>query len=48
LSGIAAVLSDGDLQAIVAFCAIGSLLTMDVVLRFPDFGAQIAALAVFR
>ena len=44
---IAAVLSDGDLQAVVAFCAIGTLLTVNVVLRFPDFGSQVAALALF-
>ncbi len=41
------VLSNRDLHAVVAFCAIGILLTLNVVLRFPDFGAQVASLAVF-
>jgi len=34
-------------QAVVAFCAIGLLLTVNMVLRFPDFGATVAALAIF-
>ena len=40
-------LSDRDLHAVIAFCAIGILTTFNVVLRFPEFGAQVAALAVF-
>jgi hypothetical protein len=44
---IVALLLDSDLQAVVAFCAIGILLTFNVVLRFPDFGLQVASLAVF-
>lgn len=47
LSQIAAVLVDRDLHAVAAFCAVGLLLTLNVVLRFPDFGAQVAALVVF-
>jgi hypothetical protein len=47
LSRIATVLSDSDLHAVVAFCAIGILLTLNVILRSPEFGAQVAALAVF-
>ena len=42
-----AVLSDRDWQAVAAFCAIGVLLTFNVILRFPDFGLQVATLAVF-
>lgn len=44
---IVAVLGNGDLQAVVLFCAIGLLLTFNLVTRFPDFGAQAAALSVF-
>lgn len=42
-----AALSNRDLHAVVAFCAVGILLTLNVILRFPDFGAQVASLAVF-
>ena len=28
-----------DLIAIVIFCAIGLLITLNVILRYPDFGA---------
>jgi hypothetical protein len=42
-----AALSNRDLHAVVAFCAIGILLSLNIILRFPDFGAQVAALAVF-
>jgi hypothetical protein len=30
-----------DLSAIVAFCLIGLLLALNLMLRFPDFGAVI-------
>ncbi len=33
--------TDPDLQMIVAFCLIGLLLTLNVMLRFPDVGAII-------
>lgn len=36
-----ATVTDPDLQAIVAFCLIGLLLTLNVMLRFPDLGAII-------
>ncbi len=42
-----AVLSNRDLHAVVAFSMIGVLLTFNVILRFPDFGAQVASLAAF-
>jgi hypothetical protein len=30
-----------DLHAVVAFCLIGLLLALNLILRFPDFGAVI-------
>ena len=47
LARIGSVLLDRDLHAVVAFCAIGILLTFNIILRFPDFGAQVASLAAF-
>jgi hypothetical protein len=34
-------------QTIAAFCTIGYLIAMNEVIRFPDFGGMIAALATF-
>ena len=42
-----ALVSNGDLQAVVAFALIGLLLIVNVVLRFPDFGQAFASLAAF-
>ena len=39
-----AILCNSDLQGVVAFCLIGLLLTANVILRFPDFGAYYASL----
>lgn len=36
-----AVFSNPDLPMIIAFCLIGILLTLNLILRFPDFGAVI-------
>jgi hypothetical protein len=36
-----------DLQSVVAFCAIGLLLTINMVLWFPEFGAMASALEIF-
>jgi hypothetical protein len=36
-----------DLQSVVAFCAIGLLLTINMVLWFPGFGAMASALEIF-
>ena len=47
MSRIVAILSDRDLHAVTAFCAIGMLLTFNIILRFPDFGTQVAALVTF-
>jgi hypothetical protein len=36
-----AALTDPDLIAIVAFCVLGLLVALNVILRFPDLGALI-------
>jgi hypothetical protein len=36
-----------DLQSVVAFCATGLLLTVNMVLWFPEFGAMVSALEIF-
>jgi len=36
-----ATVTDPDLLTVVAFCLIGLLLTLNVMLRFPDLGAII-------
>ncbi|MGB6447112.1 MAG: hypothetical protein WBF47_18400 [Xanthobacteraceae bacterium] len=36
-----------DLQAVVAFCLIGFLLTLNLILRFPDIGAIAAQYSQF-
>jgi hypothetical protein len=46
-SSAIAVASDQDLQAVVWIALIGILLTINVVLRFPEFGQMFATLAVF-
>jgi hypothetical protein len=37
-----AVVSDPELQTIVAFSAIGLLIMLNAILRFPDFGLTFA------
>jgi hypothetical protein len=37
---VAAIMTP-DLLAVVAFCLIGILLALNLILRFPDFGAVI-------
>jgi hypothetical protein len=39
--------SDPELQTIVAFCTIGILVTLNIALRFPDFGGLVAELEWF-
>jgi uncharacterized membrane protein YdfJ with MMPL/SSD domain len=34
-------ITNPDLHAVVAFCLIGFLLALNLILRFPDFGAVI-------
>jgi hypothetical protein len=46
-SSALAVASDQDLQAVVWIALIGILLTINAVLRFPEFGQMFATLAVF-
>jgi hypothetical protein len=46
-SRLLAAMSDRDLLALVIFCGIGILVTVNVILRFPDFGAQLQQLALF-
>jgi hypothetical protein len=41
------IASDRDLHAVVGFAVIGLLLTINVILRYPDFGQAFAALAIF-
>jgi len=36
-----------DLRVIVAFCTIGYLIAINLIIRFPDFGDTVAALAIF-
>jgi uncharacterized membrane protein YdfJ with MMPL/SSD domain len=40
-SRLVTVIANPDLQAVVAFYLIGFLLTLNLILRFPDFGAII-------
>jgi len=35
------VVTNPDLLAVIAFCLIGVLLALNMILRFPDFGAVI-------
>jgi hypothetical protein len=40
-SRLAAVIVDPGLHAVVAFCLIGLFLTLNLIFRYPDFGAVI-------
>jgi hypothetical protein len=40
-SWLKAAMANPDLVAVVIFCLIGLLLALNVMLRFPDFGAVI-------
>ena len=40
-SGLVTVIANPNLLAVVAFCLIGLLLSLNLILRFPDFGAVI-------
>jgi hypothetical protein len=42
-----AIISNRDLHFVVGFCLAGLLLTINVVLRFPEFGQIFAELQVF-
>jgi hypothetical protein len=36
------IVADSNLQAVTAFCLIGLLLALNLMFRFPEFGAVIA------
>jgi hypothetical protein len=40
-SRILAIIANPELHAMVAFCLIGLLITLNLILRFPDLGAVI-------
>jgi uncharacterized membrane protein YdfJ with MMPL/SSD domain len=40
-SRLVTAIANPDLHAVVAFCLIGVLLALNLILRFPDFGAVI-------
>jgi hypothetical protein len=46
-SGFVTAVLDPELQTIIAFCIIGILATLDVALRFPDYGGLISDLNSF-
>jgi hypothetical protein len=46
-SGLVTAVLDPELQTIIAICIIGILATLDMALRFPDFGGLIAELNSF-
>jgi hypothetical protein len=41
------MISDPELHFIAALCLVGLLLTINVILRFPDFGDAVAAVDLF-
>ena len=40
-SRLVTVIADPDLHAVIAYCLMGLLLTLNLILRFPDLGAII-------
>lgn len=42
-----AAMADPNLFIILAFCAIGLLVTLNLMFRFPDFGITVEQLAQF-
>ena len=46
-SRFVAVVSNPELQTVVAFSMIGLLVMLNTILRFPDFGQTLAELAQF-
>jgi hypothetical protein len=46
-SRLLAAMTDRDLIALVIFCGIGILLTINVILRFPDFGVRLEELTQY-
>jgi hypothetical protein len=46
-SGLVTAVLDPELQTIIAICIIGILVTLDMALRFPAYGALIVELNSF-
>ncbi len=46
-SRLVKVIANPNLLAVVAFCLIGLLLSLNLILRFPDFGAVIEQYSQF-
>jgi hypothetical protein len=46
-SALTTIITDPGLQAVVAFCLIGFLLTLNFILRFPDLGILIEQYSQF-
>jgi hypothetical protein len=46
-SYVLAIVTNPDLQCVVAFCTIGILVTVNVIARFPDLGELIASSIIF-
>jgi hypothetical protein len=42
-----AIASNPDLHLVIAFCAIGYLTAINLILRFPEFGQIVSSLAIF-
>lgn len=42
-----AVFTNPDLSTVIAFCLLGLLLTLNLILRFPDLGALIEQYNLF-
>jgi hypothetical protein len=40
-SQLVMAITNPDLHAVIAFCLIGLLISLNLILRFPDFGAVI-------
>jgi hypothetical protein len=41
------ILTNPELHCVVAFCTIGLLVMLNVMVRFPDLGELIASSAIF-
>jgi hypothetical protein len=42
-----AIVSDRDLQCVAAFCTIGLLLAINMILLVPDYAETVSALQIF-
>jgi hypothetical protein len=46
-NGFVSIISHRDLVAVVVFCSIGYLVAINIIIRFPDFGALASELMVY-